>query len=118
MLGLIFKCIKQETHSALCCLFKCEANQEVFHRTRIAALRHDLQLVDVACDARLNVFMRSVFGLVRVWNLLPCEIVHKPSVSSFQTALSQLAKQLREEGSGHWAIRFSPRSSQHILLLQ
>jgi hypothetical protein len=118
MLGLLFKCIRKEAHPELCSLFALSPSMPSLHNTRLAAAKHDVQVVDEASDASLNAFRRSIFGLVKVWNLLPFEIVHSPSVSCFQKALTALAKRLCVQDNAHWAIRFSPRSTQHVLLLR
>jgi hypothetical protein len=116
MLGLVYKCVNRIAHPDLCSLFtRAVASQQV-RNTRTEAARHDLQLASEASTARLNIFRRSLFGLVEVWNLLPSDIVHAQSVSQFQSALTLFAKRLCKLNVVFWQVRFSPRSSHHVLM--
>ena len=118
MLGLLFKCINGLAHPGLCDLFRLSGPLQYVHNTRTATARHDLQIDDVINSGHINMFRHSLYGLVRVWNLLPSDIVHAASVSCFQSALTALAKRLCKHGSAHWRCRFSPRSTHHVLMLR
>ena len=50
-----------------------------------------------------------MFGLVRVYNYLPQNVVDTTSVTSFQAALTKLAREACEKGSDDWATLLSPR---------
>jgi hypothetical protein len=117
MLGLVFKCGRGDAHPKLSALFP--ASRTALHRyaTRVAEARHSNQLHDFASNCRLASVQRSLLGLVKVYNLLPQVIVDSKSVSSFQSMLTNLARNLCRARSPHWFDRFSPRSSLHVHLL-
>ncbi len=66
-----------------------------------------------------NFIARSVFGLVRIYNLLPSSIVEGAgTVSEFQSMLQGLVKQRAAAGFSDWQVILSPRGGrqQHPLL--
>jgi hypothetical protein len=73
MLGLIFKCVKGLAHPSLCSLFPVQDAPLHRYQTRLADARHNFQLRDRTEHISLSSFHRSIFGLVRVWNILPPE---------------------------------------------
>ena len=111
MLGLIFKSVEGNAHPNLIALFPPagpEARSE--HRTRLARRRHSRQLHD-RCDGQHQELMnRSIFGLVKVFNLLPQEVVDAPSVGVFQSRLTERARSLCRAGHPGWALHLSPRA--------
>ena len=50
-----------------------------------------------------------MFGLVRVYNFLPQAVVDSASVTTFQTALTKLARDACEKGQENWTTLLSPR---------
>lgn len=57
------------------------------HRTRLAAPRHDKQLVDPVRGRETQLFKRSMFGYVGIYNRLPQSVVEAKSVKVFQRKL-------------------------------
>ncbi len=72
-------------------------------------VRHDRQLFCNFGDRPLDVVKRSVFGLCRVYNLLPANIVECNAVASFQSALQKLLREQAELDRPNWQMLFSPR---------
>ena len=109
MLGLIHKCTLGIAHVSLQALFPSEPfqHQQLFP-TRLARRRHSRQLLE-RCDGRhLEILNRSIFGLVRIYNLLEQRIVDAPTVRCFQKRLTKLAH-VRSQTDLSWPIMFSPR---------
>ena len=71
--------------------------------------RHRFHLEDPVDGNHLNVFRNSVFGLIRVYNLLNEEIVEAKSVSCFQSRLQNMLFTRAAVGCGDWTRTFSPR---------
>ena len=89
MLGLVYKCVRGQVDDEILKHFRIADPQSiVHHRTRTAEARHGKQLVDITAPSDLNVVSRSLFGLVRVVNLLPQGVVDSVSVKLFQPKLS------------------------------
>ena len=83
-----------------------------------SARRHRFHLEDVLIPSSLQLCSRSIFGLLRVYNLLPAEVVESSfSVSSFQGRLQELLLSRAIVGCADWADTFSPRipSYEHPL---
>eukprot|EP00933_Yihiella_yeosuensis_P039565 TRINITY_DN33628_c0_g1_i1.p1 TRINITY_DN33628_c0_g1~~TRINITY_DN33628_c0_g1_i1.p1 ORF type:complete len:110 (-),score=4.18 TRINITY_DN33628_c0_g1_i1:70-399(-) len=95
----------------------CDGSGTHGHNTRLAAARHSKQLRDQFSNCRLDILRRSIFSLVKVWNLLPSDVICKTTVSSFQHALTNIAKDLCKRGVPSWRLHFSPRSPVHELLM-
>jgi hypothetical protein len=117
MLGLVFRCVKGLAHPKLCQLFARSSEAPHGHGTRLAAARHDLQLQDSTSECTLGMMHRSIFALVKVWNVLPSRFVHSIDVHCFQQALTHHARQLCMQACPHWQCRYCPRSPLHVLLL-
>ena len=113
MLGILFKCVRKEADPALLRLFQ-EAPNTQTHRvqhTRLQEARHDKQLLDRCTGQRLEIMDRSLFGLVRIFNLLPQYCVDARTTCSFQkrvTALARSACTLHGE-EAIWSTLFCPR---------
>ena len=52
---------------------------------------------------------RSAFGMIRVYNLLPQEIVSEQTVSVFQHSLTELVRDRVVAGDGRWRHLLCPR---------
>ena len=110
MLGVPHKVVLGIAHPEFSNLFPWNLAPHHGHGTRLNQRRHSKQLLEL-CDGRhSNQLGRSLFALVRVYNLLPQAVVEAASVHTFQ---QQLTKQARDEcrlGRAFWSTTFSPRS--------
>ena len=77
--------------------------------TRYSDKRHDRQILERCKSKFLEMTRNSLFGLVRVYNFLPRQIVHCDTVKKFQKELIKMAKECCRSGSDIWTIMFSPR---------
>ncbi len=71
--------------------------------------RHRFHLEDPIDGRHLNTFRNSVFGLMRVHNLLDADVVEARFVSSFQAKLQALLLARACAGCDDWRQTFSPR---------
>ena len=76
--------------------------------TRLSVRRHRHQLLQRAF--RTDVFKRSLFGMVAVYNLLPPEVVETTTVSAFQSSLQKGAKMAAAQEIQDWSRMFSPEA--------
>ena len=53
---------------------------------------------------------RSVFALVRVYNLLPADVVAAKSVKQFQKLLTNNAKSDCVNSKNNWSTKYNPRT--------
>ena len=118
MLGMLHKCVLQQAHPKLNDLFRLAQLPPQRITTRTSAARHDKQLVDIAGSCHLDVVKRSALGLVKVYNLLPQDIVDKRTVKDFQRGLTDMARKLCQADNVFWSTRFSPRQPHHVQLLR
>ena len=70
--------------------------------TRLARRRHDKQLYDPLTGSHSTFLARSAFGLVKVYNNLPQQVVDAPSVKLFQRALQDKLKELAASDAPNW----------------
>ena len=118
MLGVLWKVAHGRAHPELCTLFPKCAVPRRGPRTRTDHRRHDLKLVDFCDGTQLQQFARSLFGLVRVWNLLPAQFVECSSASAFQSKLTNATKCACRDGVEGWQCMFSTGSSPFTLLIR
>ena len=114
MLGFLHKAALKQAHDDILALFPHAPDQaQRMHNTRLANRRHDRQLLDrvrgFSDKICLDIFTRSIFGLVRVYNLLPQHWVSAKTVSSFQRLLTNAAKEACQRNIAGWESMFSPR---------
>ena len=84
------------------------ADKQVLKRTRLAAARHKLQLVEVGKDQ--DYIKHSIHGQIVIYNLLPPSLVETSStVSSFQTGLQELVQSRILAEDPNWENLLSPR---------
>ena len=74
--------------------------------TRLSSIRHGKQLLERR--AFTDVFQRSLFGLVRVYNVLPQSVVDAPSISIFQGLLQDGLRRAAQANINRWPALFSP----------
>ena len=111
MLGFIFKSMESNSHPSLRALFpRAVPEAQSDPRTRLACRRHSRQLHD-RCDGRHSDRLgRSIFGLVKVFNLLPQDVVDAQCVKTFQTRLTERARLLCRADHVGWALHLNPRA--------
>ena len=71
--------------------------------------RHSFQIMEWPPGRNLEIMRRSALGMIRVYNLLPQEVVDKADVKSFQSALTQMLRDRVNGGDEQWRWLFSPR---------
>ena len=71
--------------------------------------RHRFHLEDPIKGRYLDVFRNSVFGLIRIYNLLDSEIVEAKTVASFQGHLQSVMLARAIHGCEDWSRTFCPR---------
>ena len=113
MLGVLFKCMRKEADPALLHLFP-GAPETQTHReqsTRLQEARHDRQLLDRCTGKRLEIMDHSLFGLVRIFNLLPQKCMDAKTTCSFQKRVTELARAACTLHNDElvWSTLFSPR---------
>ena len=112
MLGMLHKCTLQTAHPRLQELFPSAPQADHLRRTRSQHLKHNRQLVELCKGNFLEIMRRSVFGLVRVYNLLPHEVVWTKTVQDFQKSLTELLRSRCESGMVNWELSLSPRHTR------
>jgi len=60
--------------------------------TRLSMNRHSRQIQDFCDGSQTLQFQQSLFGMVRVYNLLPQVVVDSKNVQAFQRLLTKMAK--------------------------
>ena len=75
--------------------------------TRLQIRRHNRQLRQHAIGT--ETLRRSLFGLVKIYNLLPQQVIDLKSVQSFQSALQHALSLAACRNVRYWEFLFSPR---------
>ena len=83
MLGLIHKCATGQAPSELCKLFTFDSRRLPYN-TRQTTRYHHLRLADRINGNHSNLLARSLFGLVKFYNIIPKRIVNNKSVKHLQ----------------------------------
>ena len=110
ILGLLYRIVYGLAPPQLCSLFPFQ-EQTSRAITRLGVRRHQLQLFEPSF--RTDIYRRSLFGLIVVWNLLPQEVVSLGTIQSFQSALQRALKKAISLDISRWWMIFSP--SERIL---
>ncbi len=94
MLGLLYRIAMRQAPEPLCKLFRrLEGVRPGHTATRGFGRRHPLQLCEATTmGGHTEVFRRSLFGLVTVWNMVPEAVVLSGSVHSFQKGLQDAVR--------------------------
>ena len=117
MLGVLYKCAHGLTHPDLQELFPPDGESRGVHTsTRLFQRRHSRQLLLRHHGTQRMEFHRSIFGLVKIWNALSSDIVESSNVSTFQRALTDMARRACDEDVDGWPRMFSPPNVSHVLL--
>ena len=114
MLGFLHKVALGTAHPYTQNLFPPAPKEQNPHqRTRLSQRRHNLQLQDRVLyftQRPLEVLRRSVFALVKVYNLLPPAWV-TGDVTHLQKCLTAAARRACADGADDWETLFSPRKT-------
>ena len=94
MLGLLYRIAMKQAPAPLCELFRRFDGVRPGHTaTRGFGRRHPLQLCEAtAMGGHTEVFRRSLFGLVTVWNMVPEAVVLSGSIRTFQKGLQDAVR--------------------------
>ena len=77
--------------------------------TKFQAHRHGLQLKEQREGTKHALLRRSIFGLTRVWNRLPQEVIGADSVTAMQRSLTAMVRTACRVNVFDWAKSLSPR---------
>ena len=117
MLGMLWKVAHRKCHPAFLELLPPEENSNSPNIvTRSVARRHGRRLRNFCDGTQLCQFERSIFGMVRVWNFLPADIVELQTVKAFQKKLTRVAKIACSGSAPNWPLIYSTRSSPRFFL--
>ena len=116
MLGVLYKCAHGIAHPDLQILFPRDVSCRAMPGTRLLEHRHAKQLLYRHHGEQRAEFHRSIFGLVKIWNILSSEIVERKCVSRFQNALTDLARKVCEDGVDGWSRILAPPNISPVLL--
>ena len=105
MLGLLHRVVTGTAPPPLQSLFPRAAAGTLFSHGFGQGPPHSKQLADPIVPGHGAVIKRSLFGLVSVYNKLPCSVVSCSSVKAFQSALQSILKS--RVGSVGWRHCFS-----------
>ena len=109
MLGLIHRAVLGHGPEQLKQFFHRSPEGPRTCKSRLAARRHNKQLVDPRNCAFLEITRRSALGLVAVYNLLPQVAVDITSVKAFQSQLQNIVKRELHLQNPEWQQLLSPR---------
>ena len=118
MLGLVHRTVLGQGPKHFQKWFRTAENRDSGYELRSAARTHDKQLHDYLDGSRTEQLRRSAFGLPRVYNELPAQVVKCKSVKSFQTALQNLVVTAARLGKEHWSTLLSPRETRVLTQVQ
>ena len=119
MLGVLWKVSRKSAHSDMCNLFPLRtAPRPTNVVTRSMSRRLHLLFIDQCDGSQLDIFARSLFGLIRVWNSLPDNFVLTSSVKDFQKLLTHAARNACWRGESNWDVMFSPSAYPGCTLLR
>ena len=111
MLGLVHRTVLGQGPPHFRRFFKRKPDTTAVHWTRSAKARHHRQLEEVQHANCPGLLRRSAFGLVKVYNLLPREVVAEDTVPEFQKRLQRLVKTYAAGGRENWQNALSPREA-------
>ena len=106
ILGFLFRVCQNQVHPAFLRMFAREKDGTRYN-TRLAARRHGKQLQDPCDGSQCELLQRSIFGMIRIFNLLPKSAVLKRDTKGFQKALTELARNECRAGKEDFALLFS-----------
>jgi len=98
-LGIIRKRVLGECHSSVKALLRFSEITDRWHDKQIDTYSD-------ACLFRHNLYQRSLFGMIHIYNRLPQGLVSSTSVKEFQTRLTHAAKERCGSGDPRWQRAF------------
>ena len=108
LMGLLHRVVLGDVSRQLAELFPFATSGPLeFVRTRLQIRRHNKQLI--APPFGTETLRRSLFGLVRIYNLLPQSVVDLKSVKEFQSSLQGALRHTASLGIPDWDSLFSLR---------
>ena len=109
MLGLLHRVSHGLAPRPLAALFPGGRSEQEHQHTRGSAIRHGRQLAEFGTlGGHTDVFKRPCFGLVTVWNKLPCNTVSTPATKLCQRALQHaLIQRAKSCPDSDWQLFFS-----------
>jgi hypothetical protein len=101
VLGFLHKRVIEKCHPAIIKMlpFSDQPASSWWHSKQLYAYLEE-------CIAKRSLYERSLFAHVHVYNRLPQHLVDIESVSAFQKALVQIARNRCEAGDGGWPMSF------------
>ena len=101
MLGFLHKRVLQQCHPYLQIAFPMsQAFPDHFHNRTMHSFLDEV-------TSHHNLYFRSVYGYIHIYNRLSQSLVDCPSVSSFQSRLTRIAKHRAETGDIRWRQAFA-----------
>ena len=80
------------------------------HRTRLTSRLHNRQLEDPASGVVTEMFRRSLFGHIAIYNRLPQAIVELSDIKVFQRRLQRMVCKQTCSGNDSWKVLLSTRN--------
>ena len=95
LLGFLHKRVLGLCHAAIAEFFPMLPASPYWHNKQLDSHMDE-------CHSRRQLYFRSMFGMVHVYNRLPQHVVDIDSVSGFQSCLTQMAREKCEAGVPNW----------------
>ena len=108
MLGILFKVSRGIAPSPIQSMFSLRPSNLDAYGFASGRSRHSRQIMDPVCPSHGVCIKRSIFGLIRVFNLLPQTTVDAISPKAFQRRLQFSAKQAAELCTPEWECMYRP----------
>ena len=99
LLGFLHKRVLNQCHQGIQRLFPFKMGPSPFHDKQLESY-----MSQITC--RQDLYFRSIFGLVHVYNRLPQNIVDLTSVQAFQSTLTKLARRRCLSWDANWRKAF------------
>ena len=108
MLGMLFRIAHDTAPSELSSLFVPVHRRSEGLPTRALGVRHDRQFQEfVSAGGHTEIYRRSAFGLVTVWNMLPEELAAAKSTKLLQKNLQRGLTKYMRSGARNWQTFFA-----------
>ena len=108
MLGVIHRAALREGPQQLWKFFRLAVPASSFARISRHRSVHSMRLEEWPAGRNLDIIRRSALGSIRVYNLLPADVVLHKTVKQFQQAVSGLVKDRVVAGDSRWRNLLSP----------
>ncbi len=109
-LGVLHKRVLGFLPAAIAEMLPFGPESRTVHRTRLLSSRHDHQLCDPIRGVETQIFKRSIFGYIAIYNRLPQHVVETKTVKGFQHVLQNALRQCARRDSANWTQMYSYRS--------